>query len=777
MTNRSNHPQSDPSDRDAERSLGNGHGGVEEDPLVELARIVSEGNDQFRPVARAEPQFEPPQPAERPAEAEPDYPVADPYAADPYSVDPYASDAHAAGSRAVPAGAGEAGGYEVRGPDLHETSQPGSDWDVQSPVAAPQDPYARDAYASEFDALEPHAADPQAADPYADARGGDAYGDDGASGYAQPEYGEDWSGDAWSAPGAGPAEAYLPAVEGPASGEWGYDAPAGDAPADDVHGDDDPLAPGALEASLAGVWQEPARAPAVDERAPVEPSFADDAARVAASGRQGLTDDLTASLEDELLQALNVPRAPEPAAAPADDWDLRPAEDDGGFDDLLMAPEERASAVRQEQAAPAHAATVDTRHDEPRFDEPLYEDPRYDEPRYDEPRYEDPQEAPPPPGGYDLDAVARAMREGDPKLGGHGVLPPHSEEEIAAAPEEKSRKGLYAAAAVLGVVVVGGGAFALLDFGGDAPIGPPPVITADTAPMKEFPDGEARSDSGQSKLIYDRVGGVETEREERLVLPDDTPVASLPPAPVSGAGTGADGSAAPGGPRRVRTVVVRPDGTIIAGDEPVASPSQPAPSAPAAPAATPEGPRTVRTTPITPDTGAQTEPARVTTTEQPAPQPAADAPTPAGEAPGNVPRTKPENIAAIAEAASPPPTINRPAAAAPRTGTAPLDLTAQAGQPAAAAPRTPRTGTIPSGTYVVQVSSQRSEAQAQAAFANLQSRYSGVLGGVTPVIQRADLGDRGTFYRVRIPAGSRGKANDLCERLKSAGGDCFVRRN
>jgi cell division protein FtsN len=77
----------------------------------------------------------------------------------------------------------------------------------------------------------------------------------------------------------------------------------------------------------------------------------------------------------------------------------------------------------------------------------------------------------------------------------------------------------------------------------------------------------------------------------------------------------------------------------------------------------------------------------------------------------------------------------------------------------------------------VQVSSQRSADQARATFANMKRRYKSVLGGFEPDIQRADLGAKGTYYRVRIgPMASRGAALRLCEQLKSAGGNCFVTR-
>jgi len=52
-----------------------------------------------------------------------------------------------------------------------------------------------------------------------------------------------------------------------------------------------------------------------------------------------------------------------------------------------------------------------------------------------------------------------------------------------------------------------------------------------------------------------------------------------------------------------------------------------------------------------------------------------------------------------------------------------------------------------------------------------------VLGDVQPVIQKADLGDRGTYYRVRLGPYQQQAAARLCSNLKSAGGDCFVRRN
>jgi cell division septation protein DedD len=82
------------------------------------------------------------------------------------------------------------------------------------------------------------------------------------------------------------------------------------------------------------------------------------------------------------------------------------------------------------------------------------------------------------------------------------------------------------------------------------------------------------------------------------------------------------------------------------------------------------------------------------------------------------------------------------------------------------------------GHYVVQVSSQRSEADAQASYKALQQKYASVLGGHDPIIRRADLGDKGTFYRAQVgPFATMDEATQLCNSLKSAGGQCIIQRN
>jgi hypothetical protein len=77
----------------------------------------------------------------------------------------------------------------------------------------------------------------------------------------------------------------------------------------------------------------------------------------------------------------------------------------------------------------------------------------------------------------------------------------------------------------------------------------------------------------------------------------------------------------------------------------------------------------------------------------------------------------------------------------------------------------------------VQVSSQRSETEAQAAFRSLQGKYPSQLGGKQPLIARADLGDKGIYFRAMVPVATGSEATELCTNLKAAGGSCIIQRN
>lgn len=427
-------------------------------------------------------------------------------------------------------------------------------------------------------------------------------------------------------------------------------------------------------------------------------------------------------------------------------------------------------------------------------------------------------ETPPPVEGYDLDAVARAMQESDPSLNGAGILPPHSDAEAQAAPlgKERSRRGLYVTLGIVGVAALGGAGFFLLD--GDAvqvPSGPPPVVAGLQEPLKIYPEeSQAQSGDSSTKPFQDRLGQATEATPDSLPLPVSPQPVELPPAPE-----GTDGGTvlAPGTPKQVTTIRVKPDGTFetegqsapanaVQSETPaVVTAEQPVPVV-STPTETIETPRVVETTPVNtatqlseplvsaPEPSAATPAQPQTDTQAPiaAPEPAAPevpavaavpeqtepAPVEAASVPAIsvIPRKKPAAPVQVARAPAPA-AQTAPAAAQQTDGPLNLNNASTSQAPATTtAPGNAAGGSIPSGTHIVQVTSQRSAAAASDAYAGLQRRYPSVLGNRNAVIVSADLGDRGVFYRARIPTGSRQEAISLCESLKGAGGDCFVRR-
>jgi SPOR domain len=87
----------------------------------------------------------------------------------------------------------------------------------------------------------------------------------------------------------------------------------------------------------------------------------------------------------------------------------------------------------------------------------------------------------------------------------------------------------------------------------------------------------------------------------------------------------------------------------------------------------------------------------------------------------------------------------------------------------------------PSGAHdarnVVQLSSERDEAAARARSELLEAKYRKAFAGHRPFIRRADLGERGVYYRVQIGPFTIEEANNICEDLKKSGADCVVHRN
>ena len=79
----------------------------------------------------------------------------------------------------------------------------------------------------------------------------------------------------------------------------------------------------------------------------------------------------------------------------------------------------------------------------------------------------------------------------------------------------------------------------------------------------------------------------------------------------------------------------------------------------------------------------------------------------------------------------------------------------------------------------VQLAAGFNRDQALAMYSRAMKRLSAVIGDQDPSLLGSTLRSRGTriFYQVRIGADTRPAADDLCNRIRRAGGACFVLRN
>ncbi len=329
------------------------------------------------------------------------------------------------------------------------------------------------------------------------------------------------------------------------------------------------------------------------------------------------------------------------------------------------------------------------------------------------------------------------------------------------APPAKRRMGVMAIAAVFALAVIGtAGAFGYRAlFGSSHSSAPPPVIKADTAPSKIVPAAASKT---PNKLITDRVsnhvqGEKIVSREEQPVAIKNNPApAPMPPAqsspplaaPQAALGSGVISSE----PKKVHTIAIHPDQASMGESQPAAAPA-PAPPAPpqaAAPAPIKQAPPPTHVASNPPIANAPEPPPRPTETRAAAPVHRVTA-----SAPSNAPLSL-----------SPDAPARAPMRTASVTAPAPI---ARAAKPAAAAAK---------GSYAVQVSSQRSEAEAQAAFRSLQAKYPNQLGGRQALIHKVELGAKGTYYRAMVgPFATANEASTMCGGLKAAGGSCIVQRN
>jgi SPOR domain len=462
-----------------------------------------------------------------------------------------------------------------------------------------------------------------------------------------------------------------------------------------------------------------------------------------------------------------------------------------------------------------------------RYQDAGYQDPRYQDPRYQDPRYQDPryqEQAHQDQGysdegldqanqdqGYDEQAGSRffsgtagqfnGFREepdqglqrdyddGPPQMPQTHDLPvfPFAEDDPRyqgdqqhyatdeAPPEEYAYRGrgsrprtaLVAVMAVFGLLVVGSAAafgYRAM-FGGSVLPTLPPIIKASNGPNKIALDPQTGA------AAHNAQAAATTGSTENLVSREEQPVAieapKTPPRvvatiPIVGNGQNSMPSAMSG---------MGPASTAQNGPNRMAStdPHWPAPptAAAAAPAAAAPQPAQV-----------SSEPKKIHTVTIRTDQSGAVPDNAAPSTTAGVARPQSRAAAVVPKAAG-------AAAPAGGNGAAPMSIVPGQGDGAAPAPRvrTAVANTAPSaapsgagGSYV-QVTSRRSEAEAQTEFRAQQARFPDQLNGREPIIRRADLGEKGTFYRALVgPFASAEEAAQLCSSLKAAGGNCIVQQ-
>ncbi len=85
---------------------------------------------------------------------------------------------------------------------------------------------------------------------------------------------------------------------------------------------------------------------------------------------------------------------------------------------------------------------------------------------------------------------------------------------------------------------------------------------------------------------------------------------------------------------------------------------------------------------------------------------------------------------------------------------------------------------LAAGNYFVQLASVRSDDSARQEWARLQKAHPALLGDLALAVQRADLGGRGIYYRIRTgPFPNRATAQDMCGQIKAAKLACLVVRD
>lgn len=132
----------------------------------------------------------------------------------------------------------------------------------------------------------------------------------------------------------------------------------------------------------------------------------------------------------------------------------------------------------------------------------------------------------------------------------------------------------------------------------------------------------------------------------------------------------------------------------------------------------------------------------------------------------------------IKQAAAPVKPATPPAHAQPsQTVTEPTPVKVEPKAPTVAvATPVPSSGGARSGSHLVQVGAFGSESEANGVWSKMQGKFGALVSGKSTDIERADLGSKGIFYRLRLgPFASASDAKTFCDGLKARGQDCLVK--
>jgi hypothetical protein len=303
-----------------------------------------------------------------------------------------------------------------------------------------------------------------------------------------------------------------------------------------------------------------------------------------------------------------------------------------------------------------------------------------------------------------------------------------------------------------------------------------PQLTADATPIKVKPEAStsAESDAARSPVLEQMGGASSAPSAEQLISTDETDAGTVTrdvtPAPTDTSESGLAN-------RKVRTVTVRPDGTIVSGDDSVAGTEElpvERPNVPVLPGAETttdlSAPATDGIASAIADSGASSvqplvTPATDDTSIQAVIDPTLVAPTPI-----TFP-VRGENVQPLGADTTPTNPVNAVITGA-QTPDGQIDLLALNNDGATVAPAAP-VGSGSAAAYV-QIASSLTEAEANGAIKSATAKWGSLFGGNKLIVQKADLGAKGIRYRVRLPSASLADATRICAEIKAQGGDCFA---